>query len=542
MPGRATVVWAVARDPALRRLELSFAGFSFAEQATWLAILVYAFDQGGVREAGVIAIVMLLGAVIVAPFAAFAGDRFRPGTALAGGFVVQASTMGATAAAMWADQPTLTYVAATIVAAAVTFTRPVVAALLPNVARRPSDLIAANVVIGVIADIGLFIGPLLAALILASASPAAVFAVFSVLLVGCAFMVTGLAEHDDRRLLAMDAGALWTQVTGGLRALRRTPPVMAMVFVMGVGAMTGGVVDVLAVTFADVRLDGGGSEAGILIAGLGLGAVTGSLAASGLIGGARLTPFLGLSGVVLSVPFAVLAGIGHLIPAVALFALVGAGQSMLQVTGMVGIQRRAPGRLLARVVGVLESLQLLAMAAGSAAIAILVDVAGLRMGLVVVGIGVVGLFGGGIAWLVAVGGDQAPPPEAVMERLLADPVLSHLEVPAMERIASTAVQVSFPTSTTVIAQGEPGVNYYLVLDGTLAVMQGERLLRHVGSGDAFGEVALLRDTPRTATVRCTSDAELLVVHRDDFLEAVTGHPVSLATADDLTERYLTDDR
>jgi hypothetical protein len=528
MTGRAAVVWAVARDPTLRRLELSYAGFSFAEHATWLAILVYAFDQGGVREAGLIAIVMLLGAVVVAPFAAYAGDRFRPGLALAGGFVVQAVAMGATAAAMWAERPLLSYVTATIVAGAVTFTRPVVAALLPTVARRPSDLIAANVVVGVIGDLGKFVGPLLAAAILAAGTPAAVFAVFSVLLVACAALVTGIADHDDHHVAAIDAGALWTQVTGGMRALRRTPPVMAMVLVMAVGAMTNGVVDVLAVIFADVRLEGGGSQAGILAAGMGLGSIAGSLAASGLIGGARLTPFLGLSGMALSVPFAVLAGVGHLVPAVVLFALVGTGQSLLQVTGMVGIQRRAPGRLLARVVGILESLQLLAMAAGSAAVAILIDATGVRTGLVVVGVGVIALFAAGIVWLVTVGGDQAPPPQAVMERLLLDPVLTHLEVPAMERIASTAVQVPFPTTTTVIAEGEPGTNYYLVLDGTLVVMQGERVLRQLGPGDAFGEIALLRDTPRTATVRCTSDVELLVVTRDEFLEAVTGHPTARA--------------
>lgn len=405
MAGRAGVVWAVARDPTLRRLELSYAGFSFAEHATWLAILVYAFDQGGVREAGLIAIVMLVGAVVVAPFAAYAGDRFRPGTALAGGFVVQAVTMGATAAAMWAQQPLLTYVVGTVASAALTFTRPVVAALLPTVARLPSDLIAANVVVGVIADLGRFIGPLIAAGILAIAAPAEVFAVFSVLLVGCAVTVAGLAARDDDGIVAIDVGALWIQMTGGLRALRRTPAAVAMLFLMGLGAMTNGVVDVLAVIFADVRLDGGGSQAGILVAAMGLGAVGGSLAASGLIGGARLTPFLVLSGVVLSVPFAVLARVGHLIPAVLLFAVIGTGQSMLDVTGMVGIQRRAPGRLLARVVGILESLQLLAIAAGSAAVAILVEVAGVRTGLVVIGVGMLVLFGAGIAWLVRVGGN-----------------------------------------------------------------------------------------------------------------------------------------
>src|SRR4029453_17783120 len=83
--GRAGVVWKVARDPKLLRLQTGFAGFAFAEHATWLAILVFAFDRGGVGEAGVVAVVQLAPAIVVTPFAAFAGDRFRPERVLAGG-------------------------------------------------------------------------------------------------------------------------------------------------------------------------------------------------------------------------------------------------------------------------------------------------------------------------------------------------------------------------------------------------------------------------------------------------------------------------
>jgi MFS family permease len=86
--GRTRLIWRVAVDPSLRRIEIAYAGFSLAEHATWLAVLVYAFSRGGVTETGAVATVLLVGAVIAAPFSAYAGDRFSPGRALSiGSFV-----------------------------------------------------------------------------------------------------------------------------------------------------------------------------------------------------------------------------------------------------------------------------------------------------------------------------------------------------------------------------------------------------------------------------------------------------------------------
>ena len=87
------MVWRVARDPQLLRIQTSFLGFAFAEHATWLAILVFAYARGGVGEAGVVAVVQLAPAIVVAPFAAYAGDRFRPERVLAFGYAAQAVSM-----------------------------------------------------------------------------------------------------------------------------------------------------------------------------------------------------------------------------------------------------------------------------------------------------------------------------------------------------------------------------------------------------------------------------------------------------------------
>src|SRR3954454_3274308 len=177
MSGRAGVVWRVACDRRLLRMQVGFVGFAFAEHATWLAMLVFAFERGGAGEAGVVAVVQLAPAVVLTPFAAYAGDRFRPERVLAVGYAMQSVAMAATAAAMWSDHPILAYAAGAVAATCITFSRPVMGAILSIVARTPSDLVAANVVTGLTEYVGMFVGPLIAAVLLSNGPPAAVFAV-----------------------------------------------------------------------------------------------------------------------------------------------------------------------------------------------------------------------------------------------------------------------------------------------------------------------------------------------------------------------------
>src|SRR5919109_1978641 len=97
MRDRIRVVAAVARDPALLRVEIAFLTFNMTEYATWIAILVYAYERGGATGAGIAALIQLLPSAIVAPFAAFLGDRFRRDRCLLAGYVLQATALAAVA-------------------------------------------------------------------------------------------------------------------------------------------------------------------------------------------------------------------------------------------------------------------------------------------------------------------------------------------------------------------------------------------------------------------------------------------------------------
>lgn len=521
---------------------IAFGCFALGEAALWLATIVYAFERGGVREAGAVAVAGLVFAMVVAPFAAFAGDRFRSDRALATGLACQLVTAAATATAIWVGAPLAAYTSAVLLTGAHSLTRPVVGSMLPAVTSRPDELVRANVLIGVINDIGVAVGPLVAAALFVWVDIGSVFVVFGVL-AGLGMVLTwnlDLAHTAGGALTGMRRRDLADQVIGGLRALRTDRTLRAIVAAMAVGSLAIGALDVLGVVFASVRLDAdGGSLAGLLAAAVGMGSIIGSLVAGRLIGRASLMwPFL-LSAVVLGVPIIALAAVNRLVPAMIFFALVGVGRSVLTVTGAVALQRLAPRNLLVRIFGVYEGLTMLAMAVGALTIPPLVERLGVGWASGVTGTAVLVIALAAVVSVMRL--DDLPRPDpAVVERLLADPLFAPLDVLAIEALAANACEMNVPAATVVVSAGDVGDHYFLILLGRLEVSVAGRVIGELAAGQSFGEIALLRDVPRQATVTAITVVGLLTVERAAFLEAVTGHPQSRATANQVIDVHLGD--
>jgi CRP-like cAMP-binding protein len=173
-------------------------------------------------------------------------------------------------------------------------------------------------------------------------------------------------------------------------------------------------------------------------------------------------------------------------------------------------------------------------------LSVMVNALGLSSALTVIGIITVAAMVASGLWFRQLGGDTSPPPDHVVTRVVADPVFEHVGGPAAARLAERINVVRAEVGDVIITEGEPGDRYYLIVDGSVVVTIRGDVVSTMGAGESFGEIALLRDVPRTATVTCITPVELFAVSRDDFLATVTGHPRSLAAATSIAKGLLKD--
>ncbi len=535
------VLLSVLGDRELRRVELSFGAFAAVEAATWVAILVYAYGQGGVVEAGLVAFVQLVPAALVAPLAALPGDRFRRDAVLAAGYASQAICMAAVALAI-ASAPHRFWVYGVAALAAVTlmFTRPTLGALLPAVTRSPEDLVAANAATGVLENLGSLVGPLAAGGLLLWSGPAAVFGGGGALLGVACLLVTGLDLDPELTAAPPDEerGTLAARVGAGAAFLWKDVDALVLLSCVASPSVLLGALEVLLVAVATELLGRGEHVAGYLTASLGVGGLVGASLAVVLIGRRRLAAALCLGALVMSAPILALAATAQLPVALGLLFVSGVGEAFALVVGITLVQRAAPDRFRARVFGVLEALHVACLAAGSLLVSAVAAWLGSPGALVAFALLVPAVLALSLPRLLAIDEAAASPPLRILESLRHDPIFAPLPAPALERLAAGSKLVEAPEGHTVMREGAVGYRYYRVLTGDLEVRIGGRVVRRLGPGDSFGEIALLRAVPRTATVTARAKATLVGVDRGTFLETVTGHPQSRTQAHQTAQRHL----
>jgi MFS family permease len=538
---------AVLRNPALRRVELAFLGFNLTEWAIWVAILVFAYGNGGAGEVALVAVLQLAPAAVVAPLAASFGDRYPRERVLLTAYLLQGAVAAAIAASLLANAPVaLVYALAAAANTAITLTRPVQAAILPSLSRTPAELTAANVVGGSIENTAILVGPAVAGVVLQGFGPAPVFAGAAALSLAAAILVARLP-----RTAAPDRGAR----RGGLRSaigetlagfamLAREERPRSVVVLLGSASVLWGALDVLLVILALDELALEQSGVGFLNSAIGAGGIAGALLTALLVGRARLAgPF----GAGLLLWGAALAAIGLLpLPAVAvlLLAVAGLGRVVMDVAGRTLLQRVSPDALLSRVFGVLEGIENASLAVGSVLAPALLAVAGTRGAFIVAGVALITFTA--LSWRRLLRTDAAGtvrPRE--LAALMGVRFFTSLPGQALERLAAALVPVAARAGTRIIKQGELGDRFYIIASGVVQVSVAGVPVRTMEAGESFGEIALLRDIPRTASVTAVTDVELLALDRHHFVETVTGQPVAVAAAEAVIHSHLerrTDER
>ena len=224
-----------------------------------------------------------------------------------------------------------------------------------------------------------------------------------------------------------------------------------------------------------------------------------------------------------------------------LLGLGGVGRTLISVSGRTLLLRVVPDQLLARVFGALEGLVLIGLAAGMFVAPGLVALLGSQTAIVAVGLflPIIGLLIG--RKLISLDA-SAVVPEEQLRLLQAIPIFAPLAPLTLERLARVMIPVDVPAGAVIIQQGDIGDRFYVLAEGEVDVTMDGRHVDAHGPGGYFGEVALLRNIPRTATVTARTPARLYALERDDFLEAVTGHAESAATAESVTRARYEDKR
>lgn len=520
-------------NPRLRRLQLAGAGSVAGQWAYSVALAVYAYEQGGAKAVGIVTLIRTIPSAASAPFTSMLADRLPRVLVMTTTNLGRAGTIGAAGAVALAHGPSwLIYALAGLTSILGTAFLPAESAILPDLCGTPEELTAANVARSTIDSIGTFAGPAIGGGLLAVTTPGTVFLVTAGTFVWGGVLVatirTGAAARPAEAAAEEREGFL-REAAAGFRAIALERKLRVVVALYAAQTLVAGALGVLVVVTALDLLHRGNSGVGLLNAASGVGGIAGALVAFALVGRKRLASNFGVGIVLWGAPLALIGAWPNTAVALAALGVLGLGNTLVDVAGLTLLQRSAPPAVIARVFGVLEMVLVGTIGLGAALAPVLIAGIGVRWSLVVTGAFLPVL--AALTWrrLLAIDAEsQAPPDLALIQSI---PIFAPLPGPSLERLASQLEPVTVPSGTEVIRQGDPGDRFYVVESGRLRVTVDGAPAGELGPGDFFGEIALLRNVPRTATVAALTDANLRALGREEFLAAVTGHGPSARAAD-----------
>jgi hypothetical protein len=404
---------------------------------------------------------------------------------------------------------------------------PAEGALLPVLARTPEELTASNLVLTTIEALGIFLGPAVGGLLLAATSTDTVLAVSSFAFLLSALLVSRI--HVDRETEPTFAREPWAQrMFAGFTTIWHDANLRVIVVLYGTQTLVAGALNVLIVVTALELLDIGQAGIGFLNSAVGIGGLAGGFAAAALVGRRRLASDFGIGLMLWGIPIALIGLYPKPPIALILLGVVGVGTILVDVSGITLLQRSVPDEVLSRVMGVVQSVFVGTLGLGAILAPLLIDWFGTRGALIATGalLPVLAAF----LWRRLSAMDDAGP-ERQLELLELVPLFRPLPAPTMEQLASKLIPLSLSAGETVFREGDPGERFYVVETGEVLVSIDGEPVNRLGRGGYFGEIALLRDVPRTATVAAEQDTELQALERDEFIAAVTGHAPSADVAD-----------
>jgi len=547
-----SVFRAVFENPVLRRVGFAYALFGASEFGIWIALLIFAYGHGGPNASMLMVLVQLIPCIAVGPFLGALADRRRPSRVLRAGYGLQAVSMGALAIAIGLGAPVfVVFALAPLTSLSLTATRPSQAALLPAIVRTPDELTAANVMTGWTDAAAGLVGPAAVGILLAWHGPGLSVAVMAGMTVISTLLVAGVAgpaaasSSDAVPEEASAVGQTFASIQRGARSnvmvAVHNPQIRVLLTLHTFYFTLIGALDLLCVILAVNYLHMGPGGAGFLNSSLGGGALLAGFVTAFLVGRRHLASTLIVALSIAVVALALIGAIPRVAPTILLIGTVGLAGAVFDITGRTLLQRSCPSDAIAGSFSILEALMDSGLALGAILVRVAIAIGGLKAAL---------FAPAAVAFLLIAAlwrqlqkiDSSATVPQVEIQLLRSISIFAALPAPSLEGLARDLEPLTVPQGTVVIKEGESGDCYYAVAGGELAVSRHGRFVGSVSRGDGFGEIALIRDVPRQATVTAVTDTSLYTLHKEPFVQAVTGHTTAISTVGTIIARHLKNDQ
>jgi MFS family permease len=527
---------AVLGNRDITRVEAGWLAANGATYAFLVVTLVVVYDAGGAIAVGLLGVVRSLPPTLAAPLAGVPATRWRADRVLLAVNGARAICIGLALVVMFAGgHLALLFLLVALEAGFGGLTRPLTMGLLPWLARTPGELVASNIASSAAEGLGTLIGPALAGILLATAGPTGAFAATFVLMTTAAAAIASV--HVPMIRMTGAATNIRAGLTAGARIVVRTPAIRLVLGAMLLQTLVRGMLTVLLVVASIERLGMGEPGVGTLNAALGAGGFVGALVALSLTSRVHFAPTFALSLALWGLPIAVLGIVGHPLLAIGMLAIVGLSNAILDVSGFTILQRAAPNEARVGLMGLLDSGAAASAAIGGVLASALLGLLGVQGALVVAG-AILPVTAAISLPLLRAAEARVTSHETEARLLRLDALLSGLSLSIVEELAAIVEPIRFKDGEALIREGEAGANYLIVADGEVEVSRAGRPLRRLGPGHGVGEISLLRDVPRTATVRAVGPVSAYALGREPFLAAITGHSSVRTTAEAIVDDRL----
>jgi hypothetical protein len=480
------------------------------------------------------------------------------------GYGLQAVSMACVATTILLEAPVgVVFVLAPLITISMSLTRPPQAALLPAIVRQPDELTAANVMSGWTDGAAALVGPAVAGILLAWHGPGLAVAADAAMVLVAMLLVSGVSgpepavsvtdtddadnagEHDRTTVDLMSSARsvlapLWTGARSNVAVAVRNRQLRVLLTLHTFYFMLIGSLDLLCVVLAVNVLHMGPGGPGFLNSALGGGALLAGFVTAFLVGRRHLANTLVIALSIAVAALALISAVHEVAIAVVLIAAVGLAGAVFDITGRTLLQRSVPSDAIAGSFSVLEALMDLGLALGAVLVRLALLVGGVKAALLAPALIAVLLIAG--LWRQLKKIDMsATVPQVEIQLLRSISIFAALPAPSIEGMARELEALTVSSGTAVITEGEQGDCYYAVADGELAITRDSQLVQMVSRGEGFGEIALIRDVPRQASVTAVTDALLYALHKELFVQTVTGHVATSSRTIALIVGHLGDD-